>query len=101
MYNQGQVSCFATAHYRRVKRSAADVSVLSAGIDNNAFGVLYYFINSENVDDGNAKGSTFLPSPEMQPMRLPFEPRYRFTILFHDKEAGFEWVYPRWVVPRS
>ncbi len=59
-------------------KSAGLLRELAAGgIDIAAFGVLYYFINSANVDDGNAKGSTFLPTPEMQPMRLPCELRYR------------------------
>ena len=35
-------------------------------------------LNTGNVDDGNARGRAFLPTPEMQPKRLPYEPRYRF-----------------------
>lgn len=34
-------------------------------------------MNNADVDDGNAKGSAFLPTPEMQPMRLPCELRYK------------------------
>src|SRR5690606_26564760 len=75
----------------RLRPVSADVP---EGIDSTAFSVLYYSINSAEVDDGNAKGLAFLPTPEMQPMRLPCELRYRLDDSVSCMEAGSEWGFP-------
>jgi hypothetical protein len=58
-------------------------------------------LNNDCFDDGNAKGLSFLPTPEMQPMRLPCELRYR---LYDPVSCEGCWVcevgFPNWVVPR-